>query len=220
MIFIIFNKKMSKTGIIYIIKNKINNLVYIGATTQDLDKRWYEHKSDYNNTKIHTRKIHQAFNEHKLENFYIEELETIKFDDKNELKNKENYYINKFDSFKNGYNSQSEELIVEIKTYKCDKCDKDFSTKSNLNRHITHCKTNIEFKCKECGESFTQNDSLRRHLLNNCRMLEYNDLFKTKIEEYNKIINDLKEENIYLKLEIKLLKEDRKEFIDKILNKS
>jgi hypothetical protein len=35
-----------------------------------------------------------------------------------------------------------------------------------------------------------------------------------------KIINDLKEENIYLKLEIKLLKEDRKEFIDKILNKS
>lgn len=91
-----------KTGLIYIIKNKINDKVYIGQTTSNLKTRFSQHckKSTINNRHY---KIYNAIKKYGRDNFYIELLENnIPLVELNE---KEIEYIEKYDSFKNGYNS-------------------------------------------------------------------------------------------------------------------
>lgn len=56
---------------IYIIKNIVNDKVYIGQTFRNLNKRWNEHLSD---KKGCCRKLFNAFNKYGRNNFYIEEL--------------------------------------------------------------------------------------------------------------------------------------------------
>ena len=62
---------MKKCGI-YIIKNKINDKVYIGQSV-DIICRWYAHKNSANGNKQDSyTKIHKAMHELGTENFYIE----------------------------------------------------------------------------------------------------------------------------------------------------
>lgn len=93
---------MNKYGNIYIIKNTINNKVYIGQTTMNIEDRFKAHikKSTIKNRKY---KLYNAFKKYGVENFYIEMVEeNIPI---NKLDNKEMFYIEKYDSYKNGYNS-------------------------------------------------------------------------------------------------------------------
>lgn len=88
-------------GCIYIIKNTVNDKVYIGQTIQALDARWRAHlyrARTSGNTKlyINMRKVG-------LNNFYIERIDeayTVE-----ELNRLEKYYIEMYDSIKNGYNT-------------------------------------------------------------------------------------------------------------------
>lgn len=90
------------TGRIYIIKNRVNNLVYIGQTIHTLEQRFYMHKLCVK-PGVKT-KLYKAMYEIGVENFYIEllvELETTP----QELTLLETDYINKYDSIVHGYNS-------------------------------------------------------------------------------------------------------------------
>lgn len=91
-----------KTGIIYIIKNKINKKVYIGQTTTDLQTRFNQH---FKNSTIKTRhyKIYNAIKKYGKENFYIEKIED-KIPIEN-LNDKEIFYIEFYNSYEKGYNS-------------------------------------------------------------------------------------------------------------------
>ncbi len=89
------------TGLIYIIKNKINNKVYIGQTTHSVEERYKQHMKPSAHKKSY--KIYKAINKHGAENFYYEVLENdIPVEQLNE---KEIEYIEKFNSYKKGYNS-------------------------------------------------------------------------------------------------------------------
>lgn len=91
-----------KTGIIYIIRNKINDKVYIGQTTTNLKTRFNQHckKSTLKNRHY---KLYNAIKKYGRDNFYIGVIEdNIKIE---ELDQKEIYYIEKFNSYYNGYNS-------------------------------------------------------------------------------------------------------------------
>ena len=57
-------------GIIYLIKNKINNKIYIGQTTQDggFDRR-YHTKDGIKDT--HNEHLRNSINKYGIENFYI-----------------------------------------------------------------------------------------------------------------------------------------------------
>lgn len=89
-------------GIIYKIENKINGKVYIGQTVQSLSSRWYRHCQlkglSESESNMH---IKRAILKYGKENFSISILEKC---DSSVLNEKEIYYINKYDSFKNGYN--------------------------------------------------------------------------------------------------------------------
>lgn len=90
-----------KEGIIYKATNFATGEVYIGATTISLHERINDH---YNKaTKNCGHKFQNAIREYGFESFIWEQIDTgINTD---ELALKEKYYIQKFDSFNNGYNS-------------------------------------------------------------------------------------------------------------------
>ena len=87
-------------GFIYIIKNFINNKVYIGQTRTSIEQRWKEH---IRHASYGDQVINKAMNKHGVENFYIEILETCSLQ---ELDEREIYYIKLYDSTNKskGYN--------------------------------------------------------------------------------------------------------------------
>ena len=89
-------------GYIYIIRNTVNNKIYIGKTIHNIKFRFkghiYKAKTDVD------RKLYNAMREIGIDNFYIEELEEC---DNSLLNDREKHYIEIFDSLYNGYNSTS-----------------------------------------------------------------------------------------------------------------
>lgn len=93
----------NRKGKIYIIKNKINDKVYIGQTVMTLNERFKCHLKPSTCKTRGSYKIYNAINKYGAENFYCELLcETSDIKSLNDL---EMYYIDKYDSYENGYNS-------------------------------------------------------------------------------------------------------------------
>lgn len=96
------------TGFIYKIVNDVNNKIYIGQTVQNPSKRLQGHindafiidysKMDYKYNHKFARALRKYGPEH-FEMIIIEECDIEK------LNEKEVYYINKYNSFENGYNT-------------------------------------------------------------------------------------------------------------------
>ena len=88
---------------IYIIKNNINDKVYIGQTCQSPSERFKQHMKPSTHKQRGSYKIYNAINKYGKENFYYEVLEEhISEEDINE---REIYYINLYNSYEHGYNS-------------------------------------------------------------------------------------------------------------------
>lgn len=78
----------------------MNDKVYIGVTTRSIEERFQEHKSRIEErNSIH---LYQAMKKYGKENFYIELIDTA--ESKEEMFEKEKYYIKLYDSYNNGYN--------------------------------------------------------------------------------------------------------------------
>ena len=89
---------------IYKIRNKITNELYIGKTIyQDINRRWNQHKMNSNNDYYQKYRLYKDMNEYGVDNFEISEVEMV--DDYNILSEREKYWINYFDTYKNGYNN-------------------------------------------------------------------------------------------------------------------
>ncbi len=91
-------------GIIYKATNTLNNKVYIGQTTQDLNSRIssHKHRAKYE-LDIHTHFIN-ALRKYGFENFIWEIIDQA--ENQNELDDKEKYWIQYYDSINTGYNIQ------------------------------------------------------------------------------------------------------------------
>lgn len=92
-----------RTGSIYIIKNDVNNKVYIGQTTMTVHERFMTHMKPSTTKQRSGYKLYMAVNKYGKEHFFVETLESdIPIE---QLDKKEIQYIAKYDSFYNGYNS-------------------------------------------------------------------------------------------------------------------
>lgn len=93
---------------IYIIKNNINDKVYIGKTQYSIEKRFKEHCNDYLKRREEKRPLYNAMKKYGIENFYIELIEDNIPDQ--EIDEKEIFYIRQYNSYigfenSNGYNA-------------------------------------------------------------------------------------------------------------------
>lgn len=84
-------------GHIYVITNKVNGKQYVGQTSRNIDTRFEEHCYDDRSTSS----IHQAILKYGVNNFFIEELEQV---DLSLLDEREQYWIQKLDTYRTGYN--------------------------------------------------------------------------------------------------------------------
>lgn len=95
-------KTKSSIGQIYIIRNCINDKVYIGETTMGYKARFAQHCKQSTRTQRHY-KLYKAMNKYGVDKFYVELLEdNVPI---NKMYEKEIFYIKKYNSFYDGYNS-------------------------------------------------------------------------------------------------------------------
>lgn len=88
-------------GFIYKITNQINSKVYIGLTTNTVEKRWQEHKNAINQHKD-KRPLYNAMFKYGINNFSIETIEEC---DDLILAEREIYWIDYYNSYYDGYNA-------------------------------------------------------------------------------------------------------------------
>lgn len=98
-------REVCNVGTVYIIRNTKNDKAYIGQTTASLKERFRHHLSSLLCKEKQGMKLYSAMMEIGKENFYIEPLEENVPDDL--LIKKEEEYIEKFDSYRNGYNGRA-----------------------------------------------------------------------------------------------------------------
>lgn len=89
-------------GYIYKITNKINEKIYIGKTLQPIYMRFKEHCKDAFRDRNEKRPLYAAMRKYGTESFEIELIEEISID---RLSEREMYWIEKYDSYHNGYNA-------------------------------------------------------------------------------------------------------------------
>lgn len=86
-------------GFIYKITNKVNGKSYIGQTRYTVEFRWRQHQHKKDNTHFHC-----AIRKYGAENFTVETLEECELAD---MDSREIFYIAKYDTYNNGYNSST-----------------------------------------------------------------------------------------------------------------
>lgn len=85
-----------KNGKIYIIRNSVNDLTYIGSTCQTLSQRMAQHRKEARRNKAYPMKLHALMTELKAESFYIELIEYCPCNTREELFKKEGEHIRAF----------------------------------------------------------------------------------------------------------------------------
>lgn len=87
---------------IYCITNDVNGKQYVGKTNRTIEKRFKEHCRDSQNEKCKNRPLYRAMNKYGIEHFHFEQLEECSSD---ESSKRESFWINKLNTFCNGYNA-------------------------------------------------------------------------------------------------------------------
>lgn len=89
---------MSSIGFVYKIISSIGDKVYIGSTTQGLNKRYSNHKNKYKNPTKYTYTSFLLFDEYGIDTCSIHMIETVEFKEKDELFIRERYWIDNTDN--------------------------------------------------------------------------------------------------------------------------
>lgn len=100
------NMKRVKRDVIsgvYSIINKSTAKMYVGSSF-DIYGRWVQHMNELEKGEHHSAKLQNSYNKHGKEVFVFNIIEIVDTDDRNVLFGREQYYIDKYDSFANGYN--------------------------------------------------------------------------------------------------------------------
>ena len=90
-----------QTADIYLITNLINGKQYVGQTIRGYKVRWKIHCYNAKHLNRYSQYIDKAVNKYGISNFKLSLIETVPIEQKDE---KEIYYINKYNTYKRGYN--------------------------------------------------------------------------------------------------------------------
>lgn len=87
---------------IYVITNDVNGKQYVGKTDFSIEKRFQEHYRDSQRERCEKRPLYSAMNKYGIEHFHIKQLEECSIEESND---REIYWIEKLDTYHNGYNA-------------------------------------------------------------------------------------------------------------------
>ena len=87
---------------IYKIWNDINELLYIGMTLFGIEKRFKEHCSDCYKERNEKRPLYDAMKKYGIEHFHVELIEEV---DYTKAAEREMYWIEYYNTYKQGYNA-------------------------------------------------------------------------------------------------------------------
>jgi len=173
--------KLLSYGIVYKISNTINDLLYIGCSSRDINRRMSCHivSAKTTNNKFYTEMRNLG-----ILNFNIELIEEYQNITKKQLLEKEDYYIKLFNTVENGYNTKYSNYnnkcihnkekttcrickgnrICEHNKYKpnCSLCEG-----ANLCIHEkikNTCKECNSIKCEHCNIILGCKSTLKKHL--------------------------------------------------------
>lgn len=89
-------------GYVYLITNKINNKKYVGKTELSIKARWKQHIKDSKKEQCETRPLYRAIRKYGAEHFSICKIDTGYG---NELNSREQYWIQYYNTYEDGYNA-------------------------------------------------------------------------------------------------------------------
>ena len=191
---------------IYMITNKINNKKYIGQTL-NFKKRKKDHICNAKDNKINTH-LYLAMRKYGIENFKFDILEEVK---KEELNDKEIYYIKKYDTFNTGYNMTNGGENVTLNNHEVRKkisntVKKQWEDglynyrKTNIKKAITVAHKNASKRAKKMWE----NEELKKQISKKISkklskpIIAYNKNEELMFESYQKAIDYFAKKNIRL----------------------
>jgi group I intron endonuclease len=158
-----------KNGKIYVIRNRLNDMVYIGSTIQGLAERMGGHRSAAKEENKKSYKLYQAINEYGVDKFHIELIEMFPCEFREELHKREGYFIREYNSYSAGYNGN---IVGQTpKEYR------------EANKHIFQEKSR---KYCEINKTARAERSKEWREINKDKAKEHRDANKEKIREKNK----------------------------------
>lgn len=101
---LLLNLESFKLSGVYVIKNLINNKIYIGSTKMSFKRRYLEHVRLLKIKKHHNFYLSNAVNKYGIENFEFSIIEIINNISIPYLRQRESYYIDILNSITCGYN--------------------------------------------------------------------------------------------------------------------
>ena len=110
--------KIYPIGYIYRITNTKNEKAYIGQTVTTVEDRWYKHQRESIGAKARLdTKFARALRKYGVDNFKVETLEVLKDCTKQELTNREHYWVYFYNTIEEGYNVQDPVVSSGGNTY-------------------------------------------------------------------------------------------------------
>lgn len=155
---------------IYIIKNDINDKVYIGKTEYSIEKRFKAHLCDSDKRRTEKRPLYRAISKYGKDHFWVEHIEECST---NEASNREKYWIEQYDSFNNGYNATiggdgstviNHQLVLQLYDDKAYFCASEIAEKVNCSTEsvkniVALYRDNIDWK-----DRYSKSEKSKQHL--------------------------------------------------------
>ena len=149
------------TGFIYVITNDINEKQYVGKTTGNINIRFNEHCRDYLRFFTEERPLYKAMQKYGTEHFSIALLEEC---DLTILNEREQYWINKLDTYKHGYNATIGGDGIQLYDYNLFIQDYDNGMTGNEIAQKYHCDVGTVRKALVKAGKNTYKNSLSRNI--------------------------------------------------------
>lgn len=138
------HKKFTKKNMLYNfykITNSVDDKIYIGCTSSDINKRFKQHLRNIDNKKYKKTKLYVHMKNIGILNFKIEFIKEH-YCTKNEALKIETELINEYDSIKNGLNTNcyketKKNIAANNDKLYCELCDKLFNFKSVYKLHLS-----------------------------------------------------------------------------------